>query len=115
MALVHAHGVAVGREDLVRHAAHESGFEPAMREHVDHGHLLGDAHRLAAVGDRIAEDEKPGLLGEPRQGSQHQRSGGVDAGRGLMMLVEHDLHAFVFGDQPFVDVAVVERGALHRS
>ena len=114
MALVHAHRVAVGREDLVRHAAHESGFEPAMREHIDHGHLLGDAHRLAAVGDRIAENEKPGLLGEPRERSQHERSGGVDAGRGLMMLVEHDLDPFVLRDQPFIDVTVVEGGALDR-
>ena len=114
VALVHPHRVAVRRQDLVRHAAHEAGLEAAVRQHVDHRHLLGDAHRLAAVGDRIAEDQEPRLLGQPRQRRQHQRRRRIDAGRGLMMLVEHDLDAFVLGDQPFVDVAVVERRALRR-
>ena len=114
MPLVHPHRIAVGRQDLVGHAAHEARLEPAVRQHVDHRHLFGDAHRLAAVGDRIAEDQKPRLLAQPRQRRQHQRRRGIDAGRGLMMLVEHDLDAFVLGDQPFVDVAVVKRRALHR-
>src|SRR6266545_1369474 len=34
--------------------------------------------------------------------------------RALVVSVEHDLHALVFGHQPFLDVAVVERGALLR-
>ena len=29
-----------------------------------------------------------------------------------MMLVEHDLHALVLGDAPFVEKAVIERGAF---
>ena len=114
LALVHAHRIAVGRQHLVGHAAHEAAFEPPFREDVDHRHLLGDAHRLPAVGDRIAEDQQPRLLGQPRQRGQHQRRRRIDAGRGLMMLVEHDLDALVLGDQPLVDVAVVERGALRR-
>ena len=114
LALVHAHRIAVGRQYFVGHAAHEAAFEPAPREHVDHRHLLGDAHGLAAVGDRVAEDQQPRLLGQPRQRGEHQRRRRVDAGRGLVMLVEHDLDALVLRDQPLVDVAIVERGALLR-
>ena len=114
MPLVHAHRIAVGRQHLIGHAAHEAGFEAAVREHVDHRHFLGDAHRLAAVGDRIAEDQKPRLLAQARQRREHQRRCGIDAGRRLMMLVEHDLDALLLGDQPFVDIAVVKRRALLR-
>jgi len=114
MALVHAYGVAVGGQHLVRHAAHEARLKPPVREHVDHRHLLGDAHRLAAIGDGIAEDEKPRLAGESRQCRQHERRRRIDAGGGLMMLVEHDLDALVLGDQPFVDEPVIERSALDR-
>ncbi len=114
LAFVHAHGIAVGRQHLVGHATHETAIQPSLRQHVDHRHLLGDAHGLAAVGDRVAQDQQPRLAGQPRQRRQHQRCGRIDAGRGLMMLVEHDLDAFVLGDQPFVDVAIVERGALLR-
>ncbi len=114
VALVHAHRIAVRRQDLIRHAAHETRFQTAVRQHVDHRHFLGDAHRLAAIGDRIAENEQARLLAQASERRQHQRRGRIDAGGGLMMLVEHDLHAFVLGDQPFVDVTVVELGAFCR-
>ena len=112
VALVHPHRIAVRRQNLIRHAAHESRLQAAVGEHVDHRHLFGDAHRLPPVGDRIAEDQETRLLAQAGERRQHQRRGGIDAGRGLMMLVEHDLHAFLFGDQPFVDVAVVQRRAF---
>jgi hypothetical protein len=46
-----------------------------MREHIDHCHLLRDAHRLTAIGDRIAENKKPRFSGEPRQRRQREWSG----------------------------------------
>ena len=78
---------------------------------VDHRHLLGDAHRLAAVGDRIAEDQDarvPGLAGQDRG---RQRRAGIDAARRRMMLVEHDVEAELVGDAVLVEIAVVEVGA----
>ena len=114
LALVHAHRIAVGRQHFVWDAAHEAAFKPAPREHVHHRHLLGDAHGLAAVGDRVSQDQQPRLLGQPCQRGEHKGRCRVDAGRGLVVLVEHDLHALVLRDQPFVDVAIVERGTLFR-
>src|SRR4029078_2936414 len=63
LALVHAHRIAVGREYFVWGGAHAAAFEPAPREHVHHRHLLRDAHGLAAVGDRVSQDQEPRLLG----------------------------------------------------
>ena len=114
MTLVHANGIAVRRQNLIRYAAHEAGLQPAARQHVDHGHFLGHADWLSAVRDRIAKDQQAGLPAQTRQCRQHQWSGGIDTGRGLVMLVEHDLHALVFGDQPFLDKAIIERGAFFR-
>jgi len=114
LALVHAHRIAVGGQHLIGHATHEAAFEPAFREHVDHRHLLGDAHGLAAVGDRIAQDQKPRGLGHSRERGEHQRRCGIDASRGLVVLIEHDLEPLVLRDEPLVDVAVVERRALLR-
>src|SRR6185312_16158950 len=54
------------------------------------------------------------LFGDARQRGQKERRRRIDAGRRLMMLVEHDLDAFLLGDLPLVDVAVVKRGALPR-
>ena len=111
LALVHPHRVAVRGRDLVWHAAHEPRLQPAARQHIDHRHLLRDAHRLAAVGDRVAEDQQPRLGALPRQHRQHQRRGRIDAGGGLVMLVEHDLQPLVLGEQPLVEVAMIEIGA----
>ena len=36
--------------------------KPAFGQHVDQRHFLGDAHRLAAIGDRIAEDQEARLV-----------------------------------------------------
>ena len=53
--------VGIGGEDLVGHAAHEADIEAAARDAVDHRHFLGDADRIAAVGDRIAENADAAL------------------------------------------------------
>ncbi len=114
LALVGVDRVGVGGRNLVGHAAHEADLDAAVREDVGERHLLGDAHRLAAVGDRIAEDQQPRLAGDARERGQQQRAGRIDAGRRLMMLVEHDLEAFLFRDLPFLDEAVEQRRALLR-
>ena len=54
--------IGVGREDFVGHAAHETDIEPTARYAVDHRHLFGDAQRVAAVGDRIAENADAAFL-----------------------------------------------------
>src|SRR6266699_1389633 len=51
---------------FIRHAAHQSHLQAPARDHVDHRELLGDAHRIETVGDRVAEREQPRALGLPR-------------------------------------------------
>ncbi len=56
-ALVRPDRIAVASRNLVGHATHEARLEAAVRQHVNEGHLLGDAHRLPAIGDGIAENQ----------------------------------------------------------
>ena len=100
--------VGVGGEDLIGHAAHEAGIEPAARDHVDHRHFLGDAHRVGAVGHRVAEDADARPLGLAREDRGRERRGDVGAGGGLVMLVEHDVEAELVGEHVLVEVAMVE-------
>ena len=93
---------------LVRHAAHEPAIEPAAGDAVDHRHFLGNADRLAAIGDRIAEDADTAALGLPRDDRGRERHRRIDASCGLMVLVHHVVEAELVGDDVFVEVAVVE-------
>ena len=85
-----------------------------MRQDVGERHFLGDAHRLATVGNRISEDEEPRCLGHPRQRGKQERAGRIDTGRRLMMLVEHDLQAALFRDLPLLDETIEQLGSLFR-
>src|SRR5207245_8029121 len=60
----------VPRRHLVRHPAHEPALEPAARVDVDHRHLLGHAHRLATVRDRVAEDQETRLARVDRKSTR---------------------------------------------
>ena len=48
---------------LRRDAAHEAGDQPAVTEAVDHGVLFGDAHRMIAQRQDVAEDADFDFLG----------------------------------------------------
>src|SRR5215471_7579507 len=67
--------------------------------------------RLATGFPRI--NSRAVLVSRAKRG-EHQRCRRINAGRGLVVLIEHDLHTLVLSHQPFVDVTVVERGALLR-
>ena len=109
-AVHHADRVLVGGRELVGHALDEAHVEPAARDHVDGRKLLGAAQRVGPVADRIAEHQEPRVLGLPRQHRQPDDHRRRHAGRGLMMLVEHDVEAELVGQQPFVVVAVKQVG-----
>ena len=66
--------------------------------------------RLAIGFPRISQAR---LFGEAGERREHERRRRIDAGRRLVMLVQHDLDAFL-GDAPLVEEAVVERGAFLR-
>src|SRR5262245_14014256 len=50
----------IGRRGFVGHAAHETTFQAAAGDDVNHGHLLGHTDGLRAIGNRIAENEQAG-------------------------------------------------------
>ena len=102
--------IGIGREDFVGHAAHEADVEPSAGDAIDHGHLFGDAQRIAAVRHRIAENADAALSGLARQDGRGQRRGDVEARRGLVMLVDHMMEAEIIGDHVFVEISVVEVG-----
>ena len=98
-ALLRVRWIGVRGRDLEGNAAHETGLEPTARQHVDHRHLLGDAHGIATVGDRIAQDQQPPLARLPGEDRQIERRAGIEAGRGLMVLVDHQVKTCVVGFQ----------------
>ena len=102
--------VLVRGREFVRHALDEAHVEPAARQHVDGRKLLGAAQRIGPVADRIAEHQEPRVLGDAREHREPAHHGRGHAGRGLVMLVEHDVEAEPVGDLPFVVVAVEQVG-----
>jgi hypothetical protein len=63
----HADRILVRAGELIRNALDEAHLQPPARDHVDGGKLLGDAQRVGAVADRIAEHQQAGALGLARQ------------------------------------------------
>ena len=67
------------------------------------------AQRIGPVADRIAEHQEPRLFGGARRDGEpdhHRRH----AGRGLVMLVEHDVEAELVGELPLVVIAMEQVG-----
>ena len=98
--------VAVGRRDLVGRALDEAHLQPAARQYVEPGHLLGDAHRVGPVGDRGAERQQPRALGFARDDRQRHRHRDRQAGRGAVVLVDHDVEPDLVAQPELVEVAV---------
>ena len=97
MSLPQPFGALVGQDvrcrSLIGHAAHEAAFEAALGDDVDHRHLLGDADWLVAVGERVSKDQEPRPLGLARKDAEHDGGSRDHAGRGLVMLIDHDTDA----------------------
>jgi hypothetical protein len=102
--------IAIGGCDLVRDALDKTHVEPAARDHVDGRQLLGGAQRIGPVADRIAEHQKPGQFGGARRDGKPDHHRRRHAGRGLVMLVEHDVEAEIVAELPLVVIAMEQVG-----
>ncbi len=106
--------VDAGGELLLAAAAHEARDQPAPRDHVDHGQLLGEPERVVGERQRVAEQDD---LHPLRDGGQDRREDvglGLHAERGVVVLVEHDaVEAHALGQAVVLDVLVVEAAARH--
>src|SRR2546425_7505402 len=109
-ALHHTRWPVVAGRKLVRHAPDEADLQAAARVDVDHSHFLSHAHGLAPVGDRVAENEQPGPFRLAGKNTHDDRTSRVKVGRRLVVLVDHNLKAQLFGDYPLVNITVVEVG-----
>ena len=102
--------IAVRRGDLVGDALDKTHVEPAARNHVDGRQFLGGAQRIGPVPDRIAEHQEPRLFGGARRDGKPDHHRRRHAGRGLMMLVEHDVEAEIVAKLPLVVIAMEQVG-----
>ena len=112
MPLVHSHGIAVTGGYLPRHAADEPRLDSSLGQHIGERHFLGDPYRLASVRDWIAQDEEPGLAREASQRRQQQGRARINAGRSLVVFVEHDVHAHFLGELPLRNEPIVKFGSF---
>ena len=108
--LHHADGILVGCCEFVRHALDEPHIEAPTRDDVDRRKLLRLPQRIGPVSDGITEHEQPGTRGLPRQHGEPDDHGRRHAGRGLVMLIEHDVEAELIGEHPFVVITVEQIG-----
>ena len=113
-ALHHARGPMVAGRHLIWHATHKADLQASAGVDIDHGHLLCHPHRLAPVGNRVAENQQAGGFGFTGEDTHDDRAGRVEIGRGLMVLVDHDVEPQLLGNQPFVDKPVIQVGSDFR-
>ena len=83
-------GIAVGGQGLDPCSPHHAGYDPAAGDDVDHGDLFGKADRVLVDGQDVAQQQDPGVLGDAGQDGGGQVARGVHAGRGVVVLVDHD-------------------------
>ena len=106
--------VGIGGRDLIRRALDQPHLDPPARQHVEPRHLLGHAHRVGAVGDRVAQAQQPRLLRLTRDHRQRHGHRDGHAGRGAVVLVDHDVEPDLIAQGEFVEVAVQQPPGLLR-
>ena len=100
---------------LAADAAHEAGDDAAARHDVEHRDLLGDAQRMVAQRDGVAEDGDLGAAGAAHQRRGHQVGRRHRAVGVLVVLVDAQaVEAELLGVLQLVEVLVVEPVAALR-
>src|SRR5262245_55158930 len=96
-------------------ATYEAGDEPSVRKAVDHGVFFGDAHRMIAQRQDVAEDADLNLfcLLAQRRGDQVGRRHGP-VGAIVVLVKNHAVEAKLFAVGHFLQVLLVVRGAFSR-
>ena len=116
LAITRPRGRRVDRVGPVFHAGAERkrDFEPALREHVEHGVFFGQAVRIFEIGRRTPDADFGVLdLRDKRRGDQVRRR--HHAVGGVVMLVDDDpVKAELVGQHQFGEIALVQRIALFR-
>ena len=108
-------GVHARRQLLLSAAAHEPGHEPALRDHVDHGQLLGEPDRVLGERQRIAEHHDLDALGGAGQHGCEYVGLGLHAERRVVVLVQHDaVDADLLGVDVLLEIFAIEAAARDR-
>jgi hypothetical protein len=107
-------GVDAAMQALDGGAAHEAGDDAAAGKAIQHGDLLGHAHRVVD-GDDVAEDGDLGLLGDLADDGRIDVDRGLHAPVGGMMLIGHDaVEANLIGEGVLFMILVVQDMGLLR-
>ena len=100
--------VGVGGQALDACTAHKARDQPAAGNHVNLGQLFSQADGVVEDGQRIAQQYNLGLLGDAGQDGRLQVHRRAEAGRRIVMLVEHQaVEAHLFRVFVLVQVHVV--------
>ena len=111
-ALARVRRVDSGREVLRADAAHESRDDAAARDDVEHGNLLGDAQRVLAERQPVAEDRDLRSGSPAHEHRRHHVGARHRAVAVLVMLVDAEpVPAELLRVLELVEVLVVERVA----
>ena len=113
-ALHHTRGSMITGRHFIWHATHKADLQASAGVDIDHGHLFCHPHGLASVGNRVAENQQAGRFGFTGEDTHDDRAGRVEIGRGLMVLVHHDIEPQLLSNQPFVDKPVIQVGSEFR-
>ena len=109
------HRVGIGGPGFGASAAHETGDQPSAGNHVNFGQLLGQAEGIVVNGQRIAHQYYLGFLGDAGQDGGFEVHRRAEAGRGVVVLVEHHaLEPQLFHVLPLVQRLVVLPGGNGR-
>ena len=105
--------VGVGRQRFGAAAAHKTGNQPPLGDHIDHRQLFGQANRIFGNRQRIAQQHDFDPLGHPGQQRGEDVDLGLHAERAVVMLVEHNpVEAHFFRQDVFLQPLIVEPATL---
>ena len=107
--------VCIGRPTFDPGAPDEAGDQASARDQIDLGKLFGEANRVIQDRQRVTEQHDLWLLRDAREDRRFEVHRGAEAGRRVVMLIEHQaVEAHFFAELVFVEVLVIEIRAERR-
>jgi hypothetical protein len=104
-----------GGKRFLAAAAHDAGDEAALRDHVDHRQLFGEAHRVLGERQGVAQEDDFCLLGYRGEDRGKDVALGLHAEWCVVVLVQHKaFDALLLGVDVMLEIFVIEPAAGDR-
>src|SRR5258708_16573358 len=108
-ALTIVHRVGIGRPTFDAGAPDEARDQPSARDQIDLGKLFGEANRVIEDREWVTKENDLRLLRDAREDRRFEVHCGAEAGRRVVMLIEHQaVEAYLFAELVFVEVFVIQ-------